>query len=140
MIPPFVATVMPGMKLEVNSGSGAKRFVAPSLPPLRALLTRFILNALHFFCIVCTSALFLVDRSWVYTVPADFADGEAKRELLAIRFMSTEEAQEFKVKFEEALKINGDLVGKSAATPKKDAESKKDEGDGKESAAATPTK
>lgn len=30
------------------------------------------------------------DRSWVYNVPADIADGEPRAELLAIRFANSE--------------------------------------------------
>ena len=30
------------------------------------------------------------DRSWVYSCMADFSEGEAKPELLAIRFANTE--------------------------------------------------
>jgi len=41
------------------------------------------------------------DRAWVWTVPADFADEEPKEELLAIRFLNSEIANNFKDKFEE---------------------------------------
>lgn len=30
------------------------------------------------------------DRSWVYTTPADVSEGEARAELLAIRFANSE--------------------------------------------------
>ncbi|XP_062601491.1 ran-specific GTPase-activating protein-like [Saccostrea cucullata] len=46
------------------------------------------------------------DRAWVWPVPSDFADEEAKQELLAIRFANSENALKFKEKFEEAGKEN----------------------------------
>ncbi len=62
------------------------------------------------------------DRSWVYSALADFAEGEPKPELLAIRFANTEsilffwsvhltlkDANKFKDQFEEAKKINKEL-------------------------------
>jgi Ran-binding protein 1 len=56
------------------------------------------------------------DRSWVYNVAADYAEGEERQELLAIRFANSENAQKFKSKFEECQKVN-QLVseGKSEA-------------------------
>ncbi|KAK7088610.1 ran-specific GTPase-activating protein-like [Littorina saxatilis] len=41
------------------------------------------------------------DRAWVWSTLADFADEEAKDELLAIRFANAENAQKFKTIFEE---------------------------------------
>uniref|UniRef100_F7EZV6 Ran-specific GTPase-activating protein n=1 Tax=Monodelphis domestica TaxID=13616 RepID=F7EZV6_MONDO len=41
------------------------------------------------------------DRAWVWNTYADFADESPKPELLAIRFLNVENAQEFKAKFEE---------------------------------------
>ncbi|KPP61061.1 ran-specific GTPase-activating protein-like [Scleropages formosus] len=41
------------------------------------------------------------DRAWVWNTHADFADEEAKPELLAIRFLNAENAQKFKAKFDE---------------------------------------
>ena len=35
------------------------------------------------------------DRSWVYSALADFSEGEAKPELLAIRFANTESSLYF---------------------------------------------
>lgn len=35
------------------------------------------------------------DRAWVWPVPSDFADEEAKQELLAIRFANSESKQQF---------------------------------------------
>lgn len=45
------------------------------------------------------------DRAWIWSTPADFADEEPKAELLALRFANTENAQEFKEKFEEAKQV-----------------------------------
>ena len=41
-------------------------------------------------------------RAWVWSTPADFADEEAKPELLAIRFANEENAKKFKDKFDMA--------------------------------------
>uniref|UniRef100_A0A8C6TQW4 Ran-specific GTPase-activating protein n=1 Tax=Neogobius melanostomus TaxID=47308 RepID=A0A8C6TQW4_9GOBI len=41
------------------------------------------------------------DRAWVWNTLADYADESPKPELLAIRFLNAENAQKFKVKFEE---------------------------------------
>uniref|UniRef100_A0A668ADI3 Ran-specific GTPase-activating protein n=1 Tax=Myripristis murdjan TaxID=586833 RepID=A0A668ADI3_9TELE len=41
------------------------------------------------------------DRAWVWNTLADFADECPKPELLAIRFLNAENAQKFKVKFDE---------------------------------------
>ncbi|KAM3867748.1 ran-specific GTPase-activating protein [Diretmus argenteus] len=41
------------------------------------------------------------DRAWVWNTLADFADESPKPELLAIRFLNAENAQKFKVKFDE---------------------------------------
>lgn len=41
------------------------------------------------------------DRAWVWNTPADFADEHPKEEYLAIRFLNAENAQKFKVKFDE---------------------------------------
>jgi len=42
------------------------------------------------------------DRAWVWQTNADFADEEAKEEVLAIRFANAENAQKFKTAFEES--------------------------------------
>ncbi|KAL8599978.1 Ran-specific GTPase-activating protein [Nucella lapillus] len=42
------------------------------------------------------------DRAWVWSTLADFADEEAKEELLAVRFANAENAQKFKTVFEES--------------------------------------
>ncbi|KAJ1548965.1 hypothetical protein HK405_012219 [Cladochytrium tenue] len=49
------------------------------------------------------------DRSWVWSVLADFAEGEARPETLAIRFANSENAEKFKEKFIEVQKINAEL-------------------------------
>ncbi|XP_077378327.1 ran-specific GTPase-activating protein [Festucalex cinctus] len=41
------------------------------------------------------------DRAWVWNTLADYADEEPKPELLALRFLNAENAQKFKVKFDE---------------------------------------
>ncbi|XP_053725615.1 ran-specific GTPase-activating protein isoform X2 [Synchiropus splendidus] len=41
------------------------------------------------------------DRAWVWNTPADYADECPKPELLAIRFLNSENAQKFKAKFDE---------------------------------------
>ncbi|XP_062874026.1 ran-specific GTPase-activating protein [Trichomycterus rosablanca] len=41
------------------------------------------------------------DRAWVWNTHADFADEKPKPEMLAIRFLNAENAQKFKLKFDE---------------------------------------
>ncbi|XP_028851779.1 ran-specific GTPase-activating protein [Denticeps clupeoides] len=53
------------------------------------------------------------DRAWVWNTHADFADEEPKAELLAIRFLNAENAQKFKVKFDECK----EEIGKSQEAP-----------------------
>ena len=48
------------------------------------------------------------DRSWVWSVNADFADGIAKAELLAVRFRHAEDAVMFQVKFKECQETFGE--------------------------------
>lgn len=50
------------------------------------------------------------DKAWVWSA-VDFAEGEQKIELFAIRFGSVDKAQEFKKKYEEAMDINAPLLG-----------------------------
>ncbi|SNX84270.1 probable YRB1 - ran-specific GTPase-activating protein [Melanopsichium pennsylvanicum] len=54
------------------------------------------------------------DRSWVYNVAADVADGEPTAETLAIRFANSENANGFKDAFEAAQKVN---AGGSGSAP-----------------------
>ncbi|KAJ8329621.1 Ran GTPase binding protein Sbp1 [Batrachochytrium dendrobatidis] len=54
------------------------------------------------------------DRSWVYSVAADFSEGAPTSELFAIRFANSENANKFKDTFEDAKKSNaGDAEKKS---------------------------
>jgi len=55
------------------------------------------------------------DRSWVWNVAADYAEGEATAETLAIRFGNSENANLFKTAFEEAQTANAKL-GSSTET------------------------
>ncbi|PWN95320.1 hypothetical protein FA09DRAFT_332227 [Tilletiopsis washingtonensis] len=61
------------------------------------------------------------DRSWVYNVAADVADGEPTAETLAIRFANSDNAQQFKTSFEEAqatnAKAKGGAVSEADAPP-----------------------
>merc|ERR1712096_194786 len=59
------------------------------------------------------------DRSWVWNVLADVADGEVTAETLAVRFGNSDNANLFKTKFEEAQSINAGLSSssESAAAP-----------------------
>ena len=63
------------------------------------------------------------DRSWVWNVLADVSDGEAKAETLAIRFANSDNANQFKEKFEEVQKINIEL-SKKEKDEKKEEEKK----------------
>lgn len=67
------------------------------------------------------------DRSWVYNCASDFAEGEARPEVLAIRFGSSEIAENFKVKFEEAAEINEKLSGDAAPAKEETKEEEKKE-------------
>lgn len=57
------------------------------------------------------------DRSWVWKVPADYADGDPTSETLAIRFANAENATSFKEKFENAQKSNASLHVTSESAP-----------------------
>ncbi|EST05626.1 Ran binding domain protein [Kalmanozyma brasiliensis GHG001] len=65
------------------------------------------------------------DRSWVYNVAADVADGEATAETLAIRFANSENANGFKDAFEAAQKKNAG--GSKTDAPAPVVEKKEDE-------------
>lgn len=56
------------------------------------------------------------DRAWVWTSTSDFADGEPRPELLAIRFANAENAQKFKEKFDEGKEIMKDAIPKHNAS------------------------
>lgn len=64
------------------------------------------------------------DRSWVYNVAADVADGEPTAETLAIRFANSDNANAFKDAFESAQKSNA--ASKSDAPPTAAEDDKKD--------------
>ncbi|KZV65807.1 hypothetical protein PENSPDRAFT_756196 [Peniophora sp. CONT] len=53
------------------------------------------------------------DRSWVWKVAADYSENPATSETLAIRFANSENAGQFKAKFEEAQTNNAKLTGES---------------------------
>ncbi|KAK0190702.1 ran/spi1 binding protein [Armillaria mellea] len=57
------------------------------------------------------------DRSWVWKVAADYAESPPTAETLAIRFANSENAGQFKEKFEEAQKANASLAGGAEAEP-----------------------
>ncbi|KAJ3071523.1 Ran GTPase-binding protein yrb1 [Podochytrium sp. JEL0797] len=73
------------------------------------------------------------DRSWVYSVAADFAEGEAMPELLAIRFGNSENADKFKTEFIACQAKNLELENKELVAAGKEpiaaaaAESSEDE-------------
>ncbi|KAJ2855744.1 Ran GTPase binding protein Sbp1, partial [Coemansia erecta] len=50
------------------------------------------------------------DRSWVWNVAADLVDDEAERQLLAIRFGNSENANKFKEAFEDARESNKEVA------------------------------
>jgi len=55
------------------------------------------------------------DRSWVWNCAADYADGEATAETLAIRFGNSDNANLFKKAFEDAQATNAELSGAAEA-------------------------
>ncbi|KAK0491264.1 RanBP1 domain-containing protein [Armillaria novae-zelandiae] len=59
------------------------------------------------------------DRSWVWKVAADYAESPPTAETLAIRFANSENAGQFKEKFEEAQKANASLSAGAEAEPAK---------------------
>ncbi|SPO25922.1 probable YRB1 - ran-specific GTPase-activating protein [Ustilago trichophora] len=67
------------------------------------------------------------DRSWVYNVAADVADGEPTAETLAIRFANSENANGFKDAFESAQKKNAGGKGDAPAAEEKEEEQSKSE-------------
>ncbi|KAI9476850.1 Ran GTPase binding protein Sbp1 [Coemansia sp. RSA 989] len=69
------------------------------------------------------------DRSWVWNVAADLVDDEAERQLLAIRFGNSENANKFKEAFDEARKNNKDLA--AGVKPEKKEEKEEDKSEDK---------
>ncbi|KAJ3113540.1 Ran GTPase-binding protein yrb1 [Phlyctochytrium bullatum] len=73
------------------------------------------------------------DRSWVWNVAADFAEGESRPEVLAVRFANSENAEKFKAEFITAQKMNKELEEKegtaapAAASSEKKAEEEEEE-------------
>ncbi|KAJ2611627.1 Ran GTPase binding protein Sbp1 [Coemansia sp. RSA 1365] len=67
------------------------------------------------------------DRSWVWNVLADLVDDEVQRQLLAIRFGNTENANKFKAAFEEAREINKKIASEEAVSSKEDKEAESEE-------------
>ncbi|KAH6562542.1 hypothetical protein BASA50_001815 [Batrachochytrium salamandrivorans] len=57
------------------------------------------------------------DRSWVYSVAADFSEDVVTSELLAIRFANSENANKFKDTFEDAKKSNAAQSRPEEASP-----------------------
>jgi len=62
------------------------------------------------------------DRSWVWRVSADYAEGEPTSETLAIRFANSDNAQAFKTEFEKAQQTNADIDSRPTESPEKSAE------------------
>lgn len=69
------------------------------------------------------------DRAWLWSVAADYADEEAKPETLAIRFANPENAKKFKDKFDEAKKINQELIDKEKSSKLPNGDGDKTEAD-----------
>ncbi|KAJ1663240.1 Ran GTPase binding protein Sbp1 [Coemansia sp. RSA 1813] len=76
------------------------------------------------------------DRSWVWNVAADLVDDEAERQLLAIRFANSENANKFKDAFEDAREANKKIASgsKSESSEEKKDPAKEDEEKEKEEA------
>ncbi|PIA18730.1 hypothetical protein COEREDRAFT_79722 [Coemansia reversa NRRL 1564] len=67
------------------------------------------------------------DRSWVWNVLADLVDDEVQRQLLAIRFGNTENANKFKAAFEEARESNKKIASEEAVSSKEEKETKSED-------------
>ncbi|XP_051979684.1 ran-specific GTPase-activating protein-like [Xyrauchen texanus] len=72
------------------------------------------------------------DRAWVWNTHADFADEQPKAEMLAIRFLNAENAQKFKMKFDECKEevrksLEGDMNGTNKVAEKLEELSVKDD-------------
>ncbi|KAJ3214552.1 single stranded nucleic acid binding protein [Clydaea vesicula] len=65
------------------------------------------------------------DRSWVWNTLADISDGEPSQDTLAIRFANSENAEKFKVAFEQCQADNKSSANKKSEEKK--TEEKKDE-------------
>lgn len=62
------------------------------------------------------------DRSWVYNVAADVAEGEPTAETLAIRFANSDNANLFKDAFKQAQENNKSLSSSQQAPPVKESD------------------
>lgn len=49
------------------------------------------------------------DRAWMWNVAADFTEGEVKSEMLALKFLNSENAGKFKEQFYKSIEINKNL-------------------------------
>eukprot|EP00128_Syssomonas_multiformis_P014706 Colp12_sorted_trinity150504_noHs@6367 len=67
------------------------------------------------------------ERSWVWTVGADFSENEPRPEVFAIRFANSENAQKFKEAFENAGKINSGAKVEQKEEKEEKKEEKKEE-------------
>ena len=74
------------------------------------------------------------DKAWLWSVYADYADGSPTSEVFAIKFLTTEAANQFKKVFEESQVINKSVnegtyvpVAASTSTTVSEAESSKTE-------------
>ncbi|MEW5305648.1 MAG: hypothetical protein WDW36_008174 [Sanguina aurantia] len=61
------------------------------------------------------------DKAWVWST-VDFAEGSQSIEMFCLRFGNVERAQEFKLKFEEAMEINSKLIDMSAVATAEDSD------------------
>ncbi|KAJ2701975.1 Ran GTPase binding protein Sbp1 [Coemansia sp. IMI 203386] len=66
------------------------------------------------------------DRSWVWNVAADLVDDEAERQLLAIRFGNSDNANKFKEAFDEA-RENNQKVTAADSSDKKEADAEQED-------------
>lgn len=62
------------------------------------------------------------DRAWLWSVAAEFSDEEMKSEMLAIKFLNSENAGKFKEQFYKAIEINKS-VPKQKSTEESDVDS-----------------
>jgi len=78
------------------------------------------------------------DRSWVWKVAADYSEDPPTAETLAIRFANSENAEQFKVSFEKAQKLNSGLLETETEAPPAAATESEKEADAPEPAAEAP--
>ena len=67
------------------------------------------------------------DRSWVWSVNADFADGVAKSELFAVRFKNSEDAAKFREMFIECQQNNKMKISEVSPVEEKPSDDQDDE-------------